>query len=189
MNHFSDSPYPPDGTPSRRAHSVEPGWVQFLHGNNGLARYYRRKGGDWLHCVQVLRTRLTRFGAPSALAGAHSVKPHWVQIPHGNNGLARYYWRKGRDSNPRDRFRPNGFQDRRDRPLCHPSGINQFEKCTGEEKRSGVVGIYSVSAGGQVAISFADYGGTVNSGFRLINRRATGRGTRIPAAWGCSAKT
>jgi hypothetical protein len=31
--------------------------------------------------------------------------------------------RRGRDSNPRDRStRPNGFQDRRIQPLCHPSG-------------------------------------------------------------------
>ena len=30
-------------------------------------------------------------------------------------------WRRGRDSNPRWRLSQNGFQDRRDRPLCHPS--------------------------------------------------------------------
>ena len=30
-------------------------------------------------------------------------------------------WRKERDSNPRSRFRLSGFQDRRIRPLCHPS--------------------------------------------------------------------
>ena len=30
-------------------------------------------------------------------------------------------WRKERDSNPRNRFRFSGFQDRRIRPLCHPS--------------------------------------------------------------------
>src|SRR5262245_8086215 len=32
-------------------------------------------------------------------------------------------WRRGRDSNPRWRLSHNGFQDRRDRPLCHPSGV------------------------------------------------------------------
>src|SRR6267378_1012334 len=31
------------------------------------------------------------------------------------------YWRRGRDSNPRWLLHHNGFQDRRDRPLCHPS--------------------------------------------------------------------
>ena len=31
-------------------------------------------------------------------------------------------WRRGRDSNPRDPFGPNGFQDRRIKPLSHPSG-------------------------------------------------------------------
>src|ERR1700730_11767018 len=30
-------------------------------------------------------------------------------------------WRRGRDSNPRDPFGPNGFQDRRFQPLTHPS--------------------------------------------------------------------
>src|ERR1035437_6631579 len=30
-------------------------------------------------------------------------------------------WRRGRDSNPRDACAPNGFQDRRIRPLCHLS--------------------------------------------------------------------
>ena len=30
-------------------------------------------------------------------------------------------WRRGRDSNPRDPFGPNGFQDRRIKPLSHPS--------------------------------------------------------------------
>ena len=32
-----------------------------------------------------------------------------------------YYWRMGRDSNPRWSCPHNGFQDRRNRPLCHPS--------------------------------------------------------------------
>lgn len=31
------------------------------------------------------------------------------------------YWRMGRDSNPRWSCPHNGFQDRRNRPLCHPS--------------------------------------------------------------------
>ena len=30
-------------------------------------------------------------------------------------------WRRERDSNPRYPFRYNGFQDRRIKPLCHPS--------------------------------------------------------------------
>src|SRR5580698_6005593 len=32
-----------------------------------------------------------------------------------------FFWRRGRDSNPRCGFPHNGFQDRRNRPLCHPS--------------------------------------------------------------------
>ena len=41
------------------------------------------------------------------------------------------YWRRDRDSNPGDPCGPNGFQDRRDRPLCHPSvakSMSFFEK-------------------------------------------------------------
>ena len=39
-------------------------------------------------------------------------------LEHG--GLAGL-WRRGRDSNPRDAYAPNGFQDRRFRPLSHLS--------------------------------------------------------------------
>ena len=38
--------------------------------------------------------------------------------------------RKEGDSNPRDRCRPNGFQDRRIRPLCHPSGCDITRRLT-----------------------------------------------------------
>src|ERR1700751_1020599 len=33
-------------------------------------------------------------------------------------------WRRGWDSNPRDPFGPNGFQDRRSQPLSYPSAID-----------------------------------------------------------------
>ncbi len=36
----------------------------------------------------------------------------------------RLGWRRERDSNPRDPCGPNGFQDRRVRPLCHLSMVN-----------------------------------------------------------------
>src|SRR5713101_1435659 len=32
-------------------------------------------------------------------------------------------WRRRRDSNPRDPFESNGFQDRRIHPLCHSSAV------------------------------------------------------------------
>jgi hypothetical protein len=35
----------------------------------------------------------------------------------------RVYWRRRRDSNPRDPFESNGFQDRRIQPLCHSSTL------------------------------------------------------------------
>lgn len=44
-----------------------------------------------------------------------------VAMGCGSGGLPSTE-RRGWDSNPRDRLtRPNGFQDRRIRPLCHPS--------------------------------------------------------------------
>ena len=38
---------------------------------------------------------------------------------HTHRSLSK--WRRGRDSNPRYACTHNGFQDRRIRPLCHPS--------------------------------------------------------------------
>jgi hypothetical protein len=35
-------------------------------------------------------------------------------------------WRRGWDSNPRDPFGPNGFQDRRSQPLSYPSAVLDF---------------------------------------------------------------
>src|ERR1043166_8213554 len=42
-----------------------------------------------------------------------------------------FFWRRGRDSNPRWRLSHNGFQDRRDRPLCHPSGFGLIGRARG----------------------------------------------------------
>jgi hypothetical protein len=39
-------------------------------------------------------------------------------------------WRRGWDSNPRDPFGPNGFQDRRLQPLGHPSKIKLLIHCS-----------------------------------------------------------
>src|SRR5262249_28019571 len=36
-------------------------------------------------------------------------------------------WRRGGDSNPRARFRANGFQDRRLKPLGHPSALRDSQ--------------------------------------------------------------
>ena len=38
-------------------------------------------------------------------------------------------WRRGWDSNPRDPFGSNGFQDRRFQPLTHPSEIKFLKHC------------------------------------------------------------
>jgi hypothetical protein len=39
-------------------------------------------------------------------------------------------WRRGWDSNPRDPFGPNGFQDRRSQPLSYPSAFNSLKHCS-----------------------------------------------------------
>src|SRR4051812_3386140 len=36
-------------------------------------------------------------------------------------------WRRGRDSNPRRPLSRSGFQDRRNRPLCHLSGLVNWQ--------------------------------------------------------------
>src|SRR5271163_710904 len=36
----------------------------------------------------------------------------------------KFGWRRGWDSNPRDPFGPNGFQDRRSQPLSYPSVVD-----------------------------------------------------------------
>ena len=42
------------------------------------------------------------------------------------------HWRRERDSNPRDPFGPFGFQDRRNRPLCHLSSLRASRRLRGE---------------------------------------------------------
>ena len=58
-------------------------------------------------------------------------KKHPVGLPRD----ASYSWRMGRDSNPRWSCPHNGFQDRRNRPLCHPSktfsaGLSNLRFCS-----------------------------------------------------------
>jgi hypothetical protein len=48
----------------------------------------------------------------------------------GTERISKTGWRRGWDSNPRDPFRPNGFQDRRFQPLTHPSGCLEFNRRT-----------------------------------------------------------
>ena len=49
-------------------------------------------------------------------------------------------WRRGRDSNPRNRYRFNGFQDRRYRPLSHLSASGRSSlSAFGRQVRGSVV--------------------------------------------------
>src|SRR5438034_8055685 len=58
--------------------------------------------------------------------------------------MFRFYWlfelwRRRGDSNPRDPFEPNGFQDRRFQPLTHSSGSNSsvFPEIPVQEREGG----------------------------------------------------
>src|SRR5882724_10256498 len=44
-------------------------------------------------------------------------------------GRTSVFWRRRRDSNPRDPFESNGFQDRRFQPLTHSSVFNSSVFC------------------------------------------------------------
>ena len=77
-------------------------------------------------------------------------------------------WRKGRDSNPRYRFRYSGFQDRRLQPLGHPSaleplaylkysltinglGVNLIKRSHSLKKQTPISGNLSLSSAVQLA--------------------------------------
>ena len=66
--------------------------------------------------------------------GFSSAPPiHKIKRPAG---ACLFLWRMGRDSNPRWSCPHNGFQDRRNRPLCHPSetfytaGLSNLRFCS-----------------------------------------------------------
>ncbi len=68
----------------------------------------------------------------SGTAVARTVSDRWCLLagseiePHRNGICPVLEWRREGDSNPRDPQRPNGFQDRRNRPLCHPSSAPRY---------------------------------------------------------------
>jgi hypothetical protein len=71
-------------------------------------------------------------------------------------------WRRGRDSNPRDPFGPNGFQDRRFQPLTHPSVLNSnlligAGLTNGNPLRSCVAVGWPVAAGEEFACRYPAY--------------------------------
>jgi hypothetical protein len=72
------------------------------------------------NCRQIIHKKALFQTAVSARRAPFSYMP-------GRCGLAPTSrspgWRRGRDSNPRWLLRQSGFQDRRDRPLCHLSRL------------------------------------------------------------------
>jgi hypothetical protein len=80
----------------------------------------------------------TRDAAPRRSRGSDQLaKDHGSQpAPAGftQRSLRGELWRRGGDSNPRYRFRYNGFRDRRNQPLCHLSAT----RSSGGKRRYGV---------------------------------------------------
>ena len=74
--------------------------------------------------------------------GASTRREKWCARRNGSGwkqhegGAAQ--WRRGWDSNPRDPFESNGFQDRRLQPLGHPSIFCSLPPSPGESKRAPV---------------------------------------------------
>ena len=58
-----------------------------------------------------------RFGQILAIAPGNPVSAQLIRTERN----IKTGWRRGWDSNPRDPFGPNGFQDRRSQPLSYPS--------------------------------------------------------------------
>ena len=77
-----------------------------------LAKYASMREMGYLRNDKIYsgNTRLKKV--PESGAKTTPTRILWVFI---------YSWRMGRDSNPRWSCPHNGFQDRRIRPLCHPS--------------------------------------------------------------------
>src|ERR1700719_4382086 len=72
--------------------------------------YSRGKRGEWLaREVQLWRN--------------NNAKKSLIARESGDSTRGKC-WRRRRDLNPRDPFRPNGFQDRRFQPLTHSSAFN-----------------------------------------------------------------
>ena len=90
-----------------------------------LGRAGRPRGG---HREAIVRERQMAEGWDSnPIARRWRASPIDVGSDRLSSGAARSYpcregWRRGWDSNPRNARTLNGFQDRRNRPLCHPSG-------------------------------------------------------------------
>ena len=80
---------------------------------------------------QILTQNSFRLAEPKLAAlfiRTPSLPPAFILLRRGSHRsrfAASNGWRRGRDSNPRWAFTQSGFQDRRDRPLCHLSAIWQ----------------------------------------------------------------
>ena len=92
----------------QRGPALCPGAAVFLHRSapgESLAK-------AWLAC---------RAAARSACSPALVSSPPSFHSGPRSRFVASEGWRRGRDSNPRPALTGSGFQDRRDRPLCHLS--------------------------------------------------------------------
>src|ERR1700738_4737451 len=97
-------------------------------------------------------------------------------------------WRRRRDSNPRDPFGSNGFQDRRFQPLTHSSGYDSTARSRRYETRVpslvATCAPRSIDCGDGVAVCHASLmraeDGTRNCRFLPCGRNSTDRLVRAP---------
>ena len=99
---------------------------------NRPGEYRARANRHWRQLKETsgiagLRTLL--FGRSDGLA-------HGAMTPLKRGDRTRRKWRGDRDSNPGDALTPNGFQDRRIRPLCHLPGCRGLAAVPGTGKIS-----------------------------------------------------
>ena len=78
------------------------------------------------YCRDHLRALAQRVEVAEGEVRIMGSKSRLLQVLIGKNGVSSVptqglKWRMGRDSNPRAPRRAVGFQDRCNRPLCHPS--------------------------------------------------------------------
>ena len=75
--------------------------------------------------MAILRSRATDLLHSDSGPVGNQIQPN---VPFGFLTVRSYcvskLWRRRRDSNPRDPFGSNGFQDRRFQPLTHSSAFN-----------------------------------------------------------------
>jgi hypothetical protein len=121
-----------------RAKGFEPStsWSRTRCSSHALRRFDQVRRPLWRKNYSVSRRRNRAQLSPKlSLRKMYTLPAHRTRAHYGDKlafsarterrrRIIMTDWRRGWDSNPRDPFRSNGFQDRRLQPLGHPSFSN-----------------------------------------------------------------